>query len=1031
MRKLLIVFLILFTYAQALAQETKYYSDPEKKFLDAKELFSKEKYGAARDLFQSIVKESGSYSMNVLDASQYYLALCAFELFHADAEPLLRYYIQFYPLSVYTKHAYFVLGNYYFRTKLYKYASDAYDKTDVLQLTNEEITEYYFRNGYSKLIKKDYNAASKNFKEVLDVESKYQTAANFYYAHLAYANNNLNTALSSFQKLSDSETFGPLIPYYIVQIYFELGKYDSLVKYAEPKLKVSGVHNKTEIMRIVAESYFRLKNYDLALERFDEYQKAVPVLSRDDKYALGFLYYRKQKYDEAVALLEQVVGVDDKLSQYAYYHLADSYLKQGKKQNARNAFQSASIFSFDDNIKENALFSYAKISYELGFHSVAVSSMRDFQSFYPNSTLKHEASEVIANAYLSTRNYKEALETLEEIKDKSPTAKKAYQKVAYYRAVELYNDGNKDKSIGLFERAIINDVDQDIRAQAIYWKAEVLYAQEKFDAALKQFRIFLFNPGSVRLSYFNRANYCIAYCHFKLEDYAEAQTWFRKYVKTKDQTETSKYNDALIRIGDAQFILKNYDQAFDFYQQAVAAKASGSDYCIFQNGIINGIQKKLQDKIQAMNKIITQYPSSAYLDDAIFEKGNTLLVLGKENDAQKEFLRIINEHPNSSYHKKALLKMALAYYNSDDNSNALKYYKQVVEKYPGTSEAMEALTGIKNIYIEQGNPQAYFDYAQNIPNANVSMGAQDSITYEAAEQSYLSQNANAASDLQNYINKFPNGIFILNAMFYKAELDFSNKNYTQALSGYEAIASKSKNLFTERSLLKAAYIHVLNNNCQAAIGHYLKLELAADYFENLQSAQQGLMLCYYNTNNCEQSRVYANKLINNGKTPKELINEAQLYTGRCALKTSDWMNADKAFKTLAKLNSVIGAEAMYQIAYIQYELKNYKESQKKAYELINQLPSYDYWIAKAFILLADNYVALKDNFQAKHTLQSVIDNYNRSADDPEDIRAIAQAKLDSILQGENQRLLQDEQKQLNQQAAQDSIDIDLNKTKNK
>jgi TolA-binding protein len=44
------------------------------------------------------------------------------------------------------------------------------------------------------------------------------------------------------------------------------------------------------------------------------------------------------------------------------------------------------------------------------------------------------------------------------------------------------------------------------------------------------------------------------------------------------------------------------------------------------------------------------------------------------------------------------------------------------------------------------------------------------------------------------------------------------------------------------------------------------------------------------------------------------------------------------------------------------------------------MPNYDYWVAKTFILLADNYVKLKDNFQAKATLQSIIENYKGNDD---------------------------------------------------
>jgi hypothetical protein len=63
------------------------------------------------------------------------------------------------------------------------------------------------------------------------------------------------------------------------------------------------------------------------------------------------------------------------------------------------------------------------------------------------------------------------------------------------------------------------------------------------------------------------------------------------------------------------------------------------------------------------------------------------------------------------------------------------------------------------------------------------------------------------------------------------------------------------------------------------------------------------------------------------------------------------------------------------------------------------MPNYDYWVAKTYILLADNYRALKDNFQAKATLQSIIDNYK--ADD--DILPTAKQKLDVLNGGKSSK----------------------------
>lgn len=122
------------------------------------------------------------------------------------------------------------------------------------------------------------------------------------------------------------------------------------------------------------------------------------------------------------------MNVKDKLQQTAYYNLADCFLKLKNKQSARNAFQFASKESFDKDIQEESLFSYAKLSFELGYEPVAINSLNEFMKLYPASKYIDEANEILAQLYITTRNYKDALVSLDKIKSKSPKAKAAYQK---------------------------------------------------------------------------------------------------------------------------------------------------------------------------------------------------------------------------------------------------------------------------------------------------------------------------------------------------------------------------------------------------------------------------------------------------------------------------------------------------------------------------------------------------------------------------------------------------------------------------
>ena len=51
-----------------------------------------------------------------------------------------------------------------------------------------------------------------------------------------------------------------------------------------------------------------------------------------------------------------------------------------------------------------------------------------------------------------------------------------------------------------------------------------------------------------------------------------------------------------------------------------------------------------------------------------------------------------------------------------------------------------------------------------------------------------------------------------------------------------------------------------------------------------------------------------------------------------------------------------------------------KSAETAAFDVIKKTPSYDYWVAKSYILLGKIFWKEDDYFNAKATLQSIIDN---------------------------------------------------------
>ncbi|MFN7015167.1 MAG: tetratricopeptide repeat protein, partial [Bacteroidia bacterium] len=177
---------------------------------------------------------------------------------------------------------------------------------------------------------------------------------------------------------------------------------------------------------------------------------------------------------------------------------------------------------------------------------------------------------------------------------------------------------------------------------------------------------------------------------------------------------------------------------------------------------------------------------------------------------------------------------------------------------------------------------------------------------------------------------------------------------------------------------------------------YSRLEEIAQQHENKNEARIGLMRCNEKLGDSQEAVNYAQKVLAIDKLPDNIRNEAELIIAKSYIMSNRISDAQNLLEGISKRSkSAIGAEAKYILANIRYNLKDHKETEKIIFELAEQFANHDYWIAKAFIMLADIYLALGNKFQAKHTLQSIIDNY-----EGEELKNIAIQKLNIILESE-------------------------------
>lgn len=960
------------------AQKTAAYTDAEQLYKTGLELFDKKQYAPAQESFL----EYSSISKSLLHKSDavYYAAACGIELFNKDSEWQMKQFIATYPWSTQLNNAYFYLAKSSFRKKKYPEAIEYFEKTDNYKLDKEQLAECRFKRGYSYLQTGNEEKAKTDFFEVKDIDNKYAFAANYYYSHIAYKEKKYEIALQGFNRLVNNETFGNVVPYYITQIYFIQGKFDRVTKEA-PKLlnDTANIQKEGEINRMIGESYFNMKDYGKALT----YLKKTELgsgLNPQGNYVLGYCLYKTNDCAKAISNFQKAVEAKDSVAQNAWYHMADCYIKQGDKLKAKNAFYSAYQLNFDSKITEDALFSFAKLSYELDFspYNDAVKGFSKYLKEYPQSPRKEECYNILINVYSTTKNYDQAIKSIESLESIDPVLKYTYQKLNYYRGVEFFNNGDLDNAEKQFKKSLAQNSDFKLNGLNQYWLGEISYIRKDYNTAIETWKKFQNTQGASMLNEYELSNYALGYAYFQRkdkDDYSNANIAFRKFLLTKNKYDENKIVDATLRAADCYFMNRDFLQAADYYRTAIKANKMDVDYALYQKAMCDGLNKNYKEKVSELQKIETNYPASQYMGTALNEIAETYHNNLKEHDnALIYYEKILKNYPNSAFVNNCNAQLGNIYFERNQDDKAFEYFDKFVKADSKSEAAKNVLESIKKIFQERGDVEGMTKYFKEIGDP-LSDDVVEKATYLAAVDAYYTQQSCdlAMPKWDMYITKFANGKHILEAQFCMAQCAYNKGQFDKAMQGYNYVIDKQRSLYSEEALAKNSYLYFKDKKYQEALPLFLKLQEYAETPANKSAGKFGAMRCAFYLNQYDVSLTECSKVLNTEKLTPQQTAEAKYIKARSLFETSRLEDALAEFKLMTKAaKNITGAEAYYYIAKIYYIKGNYKDVENN----INKLVSYEYtsddWNNRGMILLADAYIAKGDDADARILLETII-----------------------------------------------------------
>jgi len=994
-------FSIILLSSSSFAQQTKYLDDPQASFKQAKDFFQNEYYSLAYPIFREL-----KYSLRETDRSnnsveyqdvKYYYLVCALEQNDKTAVGPARDFIDLENNAPRVGMMSFHLAEYYFRQKDYTAAVRLYEQADIENLSNREIADLKFHQGYGYFTQQRFDQALPLFDAIRQMpKDPNYVDANYYYGFISFYQKKYNEALTAFKVVEDNPRYEKVVPYYVANIYLVQGQKDKAIEYAEARLKKGNQFYDLEMRQLVGHGYYEKQDFAKALPYLEQYVNQSKKVSRTDLYELSYCYYQTKNWDKAIAGFKQLGGKEDSLAQNSMYMLGDAYLKTGQKANARNAFLFCSSNSSNPQQKEISKYNYAKLSYELGYQDVALTELQSFLQQFPNSTYNQEAKELLVSVLANTNNYRDAMTLLDSLDHPSQNARRLYPRILYGRATELVNDGMLLNANELLDKALKDPNNTSVLPYINFWKGEISYRLARIDDAIRYYLEYL--KSSVVNGEVSPANarYNLGYCFLKKENYRQAQGFFEQVARTPTLSSSPMEQDAYIRNADCYYMNRDFKTALSMYNKVVDLSWPASDYATFQKAMIAGVNNG-KEKITLLNSINRKYPASNLAADANMEIAGTYLA-GEQFREALPYLKNVLRSPGADALKpKAYLQSGIAWYNLNNNKEALAQYDSLLSQFPNSPEAQDALDNAKTIYVEEGRSGEYVNFAKSM-GVEVSASQEDQLAYEEAEVQFNNGNfPGAVQRFEAYLAKFPDGKYSLEANYYKSEIYFSQKDWAKAVTGYQVVADRAPNKFAEKSLLQAARLNFFElKNYQQAEKYFIKLKDFSSSQENKMEAMRGLLRSQYQLEKWPEAVENAKDLL----TQKGVSTDDKVLANMAIAKSYQVNNqcetALQYFRTAASLSkSAYAAEARYQIADCLFHQNQLKDAEKAAFEVVNKSGSYELWVTKAYLLLGDIYFSEKDYFNAKATFQSIVDNAKI-----EDLRQQAQQKLAQVIEEE-------------------------------
>lgn len=934
-------------------------------------LFEKKYYNHATRVLNQYTYQNENNNLSTIDA-EYLEAICSAKLGRNYGEQKLIDFSKKYANNTKSKTAKYTLGNIALLNQDFEKAIDYYSQIDLNCIDPKIEQTLKYNLAYAYLNIKDFTTSLSLFTDIAKLDTIHKYDACYYAGFIEFKNEKYEESLKFLHKAAEDNKYKLIVPYLIAQTYYRQKQFDNLIFYADNiNEKNIELKNKQDIDLLLAEAYFFNCDYSHAIHLYEKYLTEEGIAADSIAvYRLAYSYYMLDDLDNALKYFKKLDLENSLAGQLSCYYTGGIYIAKNEFGMAISAFFTASKQLFDKDIAEKSSVEYAKANLNLENYDTAIQACLDFKKIYPKSSYTAEIDELLSLAYMSTKNYDLAIAHIESFDNKSPAILKIYQKITFEKAKQLFNTAEFANAITMANKSIQHPVDSNLEHLANLLQANIYAMLMQYDNASVQYDQILKSDQNDPYI-FSLALYGQGYIYFNSHDYKHAYECFSQLENNKN-LENNYKNDAMLRLADCSYAIKNYKKALLLYDNLTAYNAP---HCYYYKGLIFGNLESADMAHAAFEVIISKHKNTIFYEKALFENARTYFISTQYEKAVHSFTLFMKQKPYSQLIPKALLYRAISYTNLNQHAQATKDYALILDKYTDSQYAENAVLGLQQSLIAEGRSKEFSSYLDAYNKKHVGSSAIENTIFSAAKSLFYEQQYESATiQFADFLKNYPKSALTLEAQYLIAECEYAQGRYTEAIEHYNAILNDEHNPLFTKTLLRLATSYQNIKQPDKALIYYEKLKIHAKNEKEKNLALEGSIKTSFALKQYSNTKQDAAIYMQNRGISIKSSNEINLILAKVAIEQKNMEEAKALLTLVSKSNSsVYAVEAMYMLAFLLFEQKEYKKSLDLLFEINKTFSHCKEWKNKAFLLIADNYTAMQELFQATATLNSIIE----------------------------------------------------------